>query len=86
MMRAILTTLGFLIGPFAGFYGSYPVFHAIYYKGCMTGLAVLGMSLTVGAPLGAVTFGVIGFWVGYRFDKKSKQRQLDDQEASELEA
>ena len=83
-MRAILTVLGVLIGPVAGFFGSYPVFHAIYYKGCMTGFTVLHKSLTVGAPLGAVTFAVIGFWLGYRLDKKVKQRQLDDKEDSEI--
>jgi uncharacterized protein YneF (UPF0154 family) len=80
MMRAILTVLGLLIGPFAGFYGSYPVFHAIYYKGCMTGFTVLIASLMIGAPLGAVVFAVVGFWLGYRLDKRAKQRQLDDEE------
>jgi hypothetical protein len=75
MMRTILTTLGVLIGPVAGFFGSYPVFHAIYYEGCMTGFDVLAKMLTVGAPLGAVTFGGFGFWIGSRFDKKAKQRQ-----------
>ena len=30
--------------------------------------------------------GVIDFWLGYRLDKKAKQRQLDDEEDSELEA
>ena len=85
MMRVILTTLGVLIGPFAGFFGSYPVFHAIYYKGCMTGFDVLAKMLTVGAPLGAVTFGVLGFWLGYRLDKRVKQRQLDDKEDLELQ-
>jgi hypothetical protein len=86
MMRTILTVLGVLIGPVAGFFGSYPVFHAIYYKGCMSDLDVLAKMLTVGAPLGAVTFAGLGFWVGYRLDKKAKQRQLDDDEDSEREA
>ena len=84
-MRTILTTLGVLIGPVAGFFGSYPIFHAIYYEGCMTGLDVLVRMITVGAPLGAITFAVFGFWLGYRLDKKAKQRQLDE-ENSELEA
>jgi hypothetical protein len=84
MMRAILTTLGVLIGPVAGFFGSGPVFHAIYYKGCMTGFTVLNKALTIGAPLGAVTFAGLGFWLGYRLDKKAKQRQLDEGDA-ELE-
>ena len=84
MMRAILTVLGILIGPVAGFFGSGPVFHAIYYKGCMTGFDVLDKMLTVGAPLGAVTFAGLGFWVGYRIDKKAKQPKLEDEEDSEL--
>ncbi len=85
MMRAILAVLGVLIGPVAGFFGSYPVFHAVYYEGCMTGFDVLGKMLTVGAPLGAVTFAGLGFWVGYRIDKKAKQPKLEDEEDSELE-
>lgn len=84
-MRTILTVLGVLIGSVVGFFGSYPVFHAIYYKGCMTELDVLAKMLTVGAPLGTVTFAGFGFWLGCRLDKKAKQRQLDNEENSGLE-
>jgi hypothetical protein len=65
MMRTILTVLGVLIGPVA----AYPVFHAIYYEGCMTEFVVWAKMLTVGAPLGAVTFAGLGFWVGCWLDK-----------------
>ena len=76
-MRAILTVLGVLIGPVAGFFGSYPIFHAIYYNGCMTELDVLAKMLTVGAPLGAITFAGFGFWLGYRLDRKARPRRPD---------
>ena len=75
-MKILLTALGgILIGPVVGFFGSGPVFHAIYYKGCMTGLTVLNKGLTVGAPIGAVTFAVIGFWLGYaqQFTKATEE-------------
>ena len=87
MMRTILTSLGcVLIGPFTGYFVTYWLYSISTHNDCMWRLAALGLSLTVGAPLGAVTFAVIGFWLGYRLDKKVKQRQLDAEENPEFEA
>ena len=80
MMRAIFSCLGvILIGPVTGFFGTYFLYSLGTQNDCMWKLAALGLSLTIGASLGAVTFGVIGFCVGYRLDKQGKQ-QLSKQE------
>ena len=85
MMRAILTTLGVLIGTVAELFGMWHVYCHGRTPIMDAGLEAFFLSLFIGAPIGAVTFGVIGFWLGYRLDKKAKQRQLDE-ENSELEA
>ena len=82
MMRTILTSLGcILIGPFTGYFVTYWLYSIGSHNDCMWRFAAFGLSLTVGAPLGAVTFAVIGFWVGYRLDTKAKLR-LSHQEES----
>ena len=82
MMRTILTSLGcILIGPFTGYFVTYWLYSIGSHNDCMWRLAAFGLLLTVGAPLGSITFAVIGFWLGYRLDKKAKQ-QLAHQEES----
>jgi uncharacterized C2H2 Zn-finger protein len=38
----------------------------------------LAWSLFLGVPVGLLTFGVIGFWVGNRLDKRAKSRLSDE--------
>ena len=78
-MKTTLTTLaGLLIGPFIGFFVTHFLFYirSLSHPDCMWRLGALGMGVTVGAPIGLITFGVIGFWVGRLLDKQTKQRLL----------
>lgn len=82
MMRTVITAVGgILIGPFAGYYGMYGVISILPHHDCMWRLGAFAMSLFVGAPLGAVTFAVIGFCVGYRLDKKARLQQPHQDES-----
>ena len=87
MMKTVLACLGgILIGPFAGFYMAYGLSYLTHHGDCMWRFGAFFGSLFTGAPLGAVTFAGLGFWLGYRIDKKkAKQRQSDDEEGPNIE-
>ena len=84
MMRAILTVLGVLIGPVAGFFGMYLSELAVPDGECgvVAGPLAFVRSVFIGVPVGAVTFGVIGLWLGSRLDKKAKHQHLDGKDDS----
>ena len=87
MMKTVLTIVGgILIGPVAGYYVTYWLSYMQHHNDCMWRFGAHFGGLLFGAPVGAVTFAGLGFWLGYRLDKKAKQRQLDDGGTSELEA
>ena len=87
MTKIILTTIGgMVIGSVTGYYVVYWLAYLDRSGDCMWRLMAWIRGLSLGAPLGAITFGLIGFGIGYLLDKMAKQRQLDDEKASELEA
>jgi hypothetical protein len=85
-MKTILTVLGVLIGPILGYFTAYCLFFVVERGSCMDKFVANAAGWVFGVPIGAVTFGIIGFWLGSRLDKKAKQLQLDDGGNSELEA
>jgi hypothetical protein len=69
MMRIITTLGGMLFGPVAGFFGTFWVCSLFRPKGdCMWKLDALGYSFVIGVPVGLLTCGGIGFWIGYLAD------------------
>ena len=80
MMKILLTIAGgVLVGPVVGYGVVFPIYCSNS-AGCMSELAAMGMSIFVGAPIGAVTFAIIGFWVGYRIDKNSRPSAISSEE------
>ena len=81
MMKIVLTILGgILIGPLAGYYGIFWLYEVQTHHHVLARLEELQQalaSLFLGVPLGAVTFAVIGFLVGYMLDKRAKRRRSD---------
>jgi Na+/H+ antiporter NhaA len=84
MMKIGLSILGALIGPFVGFIVAILVCAVIPHPvpmgettcGAVRGVAAIGTaivtSLFVGAPLGLVTFCLIGLWLGSLLDRRAK--------------
>lgn len=84
-MRTALTTLcGILVGPFAGYFVTFWMYSIRSHNDCMWRFGAWAMSLTVGAPIGLVTCGVIGFCVGCLLDKRAKRRGIN-QEIAQLD-
>jgi hypothetical protein len=85
--RTVLATLGgVLTGPFAGFFVAWWLYSLVGpHNSCMWWFEAFAWSLFGGAPVGLVTFAVIGFWVGDRLDRKAKLR-LSDEGNSQLGA
>lgn len=84
MMKTVLTILGgILIGPVAGYYVMYWLSYLNHHGDCMWRFGAHFGGLLMGAPIGAITFGGFGFWLGYRLDKKLKQRQLENDRDSD---
>ncbi len=84
----MLTIVGLVIGPFAGFFGKYSLFYirSLFRADCMWRLEAAGVSLFIGAPLGLVTFGLIGRWAGKLLDEwdlLESQREAAKEEAEE---
>jgi hypothetical protein len=80
MTRTVLTIIaGLLTGPIVGFCVTYCLCYVIYRDNCMWELIAMGLSLFFGAPVGLVTFGVIGFRVGRRLDEKTQRRLLPEE-------
>ena len=85
MMKTLLTALcGILIGPVAGYYVTYWLSYLNHHGDCMWRFGAHFGALLIGAPIGAVTFALLGFWLGHRLDKKPKQRQLESDGTSEI--
>jgi hypothetical protein len=76
MMKIGLSILGALIGPFVGFIVAFLVYGALPYGGPGCGVTGIcrgaGSALFVGAPLGLVTFCLIGLWLGSLLDHRAK--------------
>lgn len=72
--RIGLTILGALIGPVAGFFGMFFLQSSLPHHGCgVTGIAeAILSSLFIGAPLGLITFALIGHWLGSLLEPKPK--------------
>jgi lysylphosphatidylglycerol synthetase-like protein (DUF2156 family) len=71
-----LSILGALIGSVAGCVGMFFLYGALPHHGC--GVTRMGeaaaLSLFVGAPLGLVTFSLIGLWLGSLLEHKAKAK------------
>ena len=74
MMKTFATLAGILIGPFVGYFVTYWLSYVQNHNNCMWRFGAHFGGLLMGAPIGLVTFGVIGFWVGYLLDRKAKSR------------
>ena len=82
MMKILLTIAGgVLVGPVVGYGVAFPIYCSNS-AGCISELAAMGMSIFVGAPIGAFTFAIIGFWVGCRLDSKAEEQKSDDEQDS----
>ena len=79
MMRTILAVLGaILIGPVTGYYVTYWLSYLNHRSDCMWRFGAHFGALLIGAPLGAVTFAGLGFWLGYRLDRKARPKLSDE--------
>jgi MFS family permease len=79
-MRTALTTLGgVLVGPFAGYFATYWLSYMHRHNDCMWRFGAHFGGLFIGAPVGLVTFGVIGFCVGYLLDKRTNWRRISEE-------
>ncbi len=75
-MKILLTILGALIGPFAGFFGMLWLTTTFPDRGnSMWIFEAIGQSFLVGIPLGTITFCLLGLWLGSYLDNKAKGGQ-----------
>ena len=78
-MKIVLTAVGgMLIGPFAGYHGMYWLSSLGSHHDCWWRTGAFVGSIFFGVPIGVVTFGLIGFWVGYLLDKRAKRRRSNE--------
>ncbi len=73
-MKIGLMIIGALIGPIVGFFGTCFVYCALPHNSCPVGYMgeALPLSFFVGAPLGLVTFCLLGRWLGNLLEPKTK--------------
>ena len=85
MIKIGLTILGALIGSVAGCGGVFFLYDALPHHGC--GVTRMGeaaaFSLFVGAPLGLVTFSLIGLWLGSLLEHRAKENVAASNEERE---
>jgi MFS family permease len=79
--RTVLSTVvGVLVGPFIGYFVAWWLYSIIgSHTSEMWWFGAFALALFIGAPLGLVTFGVIGFLVGRLLDNRAKGQLLDEQ-------
>jgi hypothetical protein len=84
-MKIGLIIIGALIGPFAGFFAMFYVYGALPHRGC--GVTRMGeaivQSLFIGAPLGLITFCLIGLWLGRLLVPRAKDNVATRDESVE---
>ena len=86
-MKIALAIIGALIGPFAGFFGTWYVYTYGRAVGMDAGLEAFFFSLFAGAPLGLITFCLIGLWLGRLLEPVAKDNVADsDEEELEMHA
>ena len=75
-MKTLTAFAGILAGPVVGFCATYSLFYirSLFHADCMWRLEACGVSLLLGAPIGLITFGTIGFWMSRRLDESLKQQ------------
>jgi hypothetical protein len=78
-MKVLLAAVGgILIGPFAGFLGMFWLCSVVPHHDCMWRFGALFGSIIYGGAAGMVTFGLIGFGVGFLLDKRAKRKWSDE--------
>jgi MFS family permease len=79
--RTVLSTvIGVLVGPFVGYLVAWWLYSMIGpHTSEMWWFGAFALALFIGAPLGLVTFGVIGFLVGRLLDNRATGQLLDEQ-------
>ena len=78
-MKVFATLAGVLVGPFIGFFVTWLIYSVVGSRSsCMWQFEALAWSMFLGAPVGLLAFGVIGFRVGKRLDEKAKCRLPDE--------
>ena len=77
-MKVFATLADILIGPLVGYFLTYWLTYLNHHNDCMWRFGAHFGGLLIGAPIGLLTFGVIGFWVGYRLDKGAKARPSEE--------
>jgi MFS family permease len=79
-MKIVLTAVGgILIGPFAGFFGTYWLCSLNAHHDCMWRFGAFFASVLIGGPVGMLALGLTGFCVGYWLDKRAKRRRSEEE-------